>query len=175
MASLPSSKYIDFDYFESHYIDIEAALRGYFDFTNCKSIERFFALTKEEVKNQLDVRLKEHDMATSLSVLAAVEALFRNDYLRRYKERRRDVVSKKLRLIYKEKKEKANLESDILETWALEKPKFKPYISEFKAALKYRHWLAHGRYWQPKLGRNYNFYDLLSMSKSILYHINLSA
>lgn len=30
-------------------------------------------------------------------------------------------------------------------------------IGDVKRAFKYRHWLAHGRYWTPKLGQGYNY------------------
>ena len=34
-------------------------------------------------------------------------------------------------------------------------------------AFKYRHWLAHGRYWEPKLGRIYDYYSLYDLAYSM--------
>jgi len=38
---------------------------------------------------------------------------------------------------------------------------YKQIISEYISVLNYRHWLAHGRYWVPKLGRNF---DLMTVT-----------
>ncbi len=40
------------------------------------------------------------------------------------------------------------LESDIIDNWRMEVDSDeKRQFSEFKRILKYRHWIAHGRYW----------------------------
>lgn len=43
-------------------------------------------------------------------------------------------------------------------------PQYKGFISELITAFKYRHWLAHGRYWEPKLGRIYDYYSLYDLA-----------
>ena len=32
-------------------------------------------------------------------------------------------------------------------------------VSAYRSLLNLRHWLAHGRYWSPKLGRSHEDYD----------------
>ena len=39
---------------------------------------------------------------------------------------------------------------DILDSWKSERPSYKNFCGQLKEVLKYRHWLAHGRYWVPK-------------------------
>ena len=41
-------------------------------------------------------------------------------------------------------------------------------ISEFRGALNLRDWLAHGRYWNPKLGRKHSPEDVLNISKMLV-------
>jgi hypothetical protein len=40
-------------------------------------------------------------------------------------------------------------------------------IGDLKGAFKYRHWLAHGRYWEPKLGQKYDYYSVYILAESI--------
>jgi hypothetical protein len=37
-------------------------------------------------------------------------------------------------------------------------------IGELRGAFRFRHWLAHGRYWTPKLGRRYNYEDVYALA-----------
>jgi hypothetical protein len=61
-----------------------------------------------------------------------------------------------------------SLEDDILGLWSQHHPTLKKRIGEFRGALKLRHWLAHGRYWIPKLGRKYDFADVYLLATIIL-------
>jgi hypothetical protein len=37
-------------------------------------------------------------------------------------------------------------------------------IGDLRGAFRFRHWLAHGRYWTPKLGRRYDFDDVFALA-----------
>ena len=95
-----------------------------------------------------------------MSLLSAIEASLRIDYLNRVYRREKDDLSKIFRKIHKNKANKASLEEDILSSWKKYHPSFQSIFSDLLGALKYRHWLAHGRYWGPKLGRQYDFYSI---------------
>jgi hypothetical protein len=41
-------------------------------------------------------------------------------------------------------------------------------IGDLRGAFNFRHWLAHGRYWEPKLGRNYDFVTVYGLAASVL-------
>jgi hypothetical protein len=41
-------------------------------------------------------------------------------------------------------------------------------IGALRGALNFRHWIAHGRYWEPKLGRAYGFADIYNLAKGIV-------
>jgi hypothetical protein len=41
-------------------------------------------------------------------------------------------------------------------------------ISDLIGAFRYRDWLAHGRYWPPKLGRKYDYESVYKLAEDIL-------
>jgi hypothetical protein len=99
------------------------------------------------------LRLAEIDINSSLSLLSAVEAAFRFDYLQRCYMKKKDPLSRTFRGIHKHKGSRALLEDDILNGWKQCAIGLKDILGHLKGVLKYRHWIAHGRYWEPKLGR----------------------
>ena len=109
----------------------------------------------------------------SMSILSNVEAVFRIDYVIRIKKRLKDPISRKFRELFRNKGEKVGLESGILTIWREKYPEFKGIISDFIGALKYRHWLAHGRYWSPKLGRKYDLSTIYTISERIYENLPL--
>jgi hypothetical protein len=134
---------------------------NYFDYTNKELIESFQDHLNELEKN------------VCFNIVNSVEASFRVDYINRVKKKLKDNTSRKLRELYKLKQEKASLEHDILTIWKQENINFKPIISNFEGTLKYRHWFAHGRYFEPKFGKNYDFETIISIAKRIFLDIPL--
>jgi hypothetical protein len=138
----------------AHYQDYVATLVG----TEGPVPDDFIGVTIDEVNGIFAAQRDEMEALLCLSLLSTVEAMFRMDYLARCQARRpRDAVTKKLRQIYRRKGARADLAEDILVAWRQGTTGLSTAISDLKAALLYRHWLAHGRYWVPKLGRQYEF------------------
>jgi hypothetical protein len=129
---------------------------------------RFAGYLAAEVRLELDDRLVELDRTTTMSLLAAVEAAFRIDYLQRCYQRKKDAVSRALLEIYQEKETKASLEDDILEAWKNNTIGSTKLIGDLRGAFKFRHWMAHGRYWTPKLGRKYDYTSVYSLASQAL-------
>lgn len=150
-----------------YYGDSEKALRLFFSPKNPAYTLRFNGYTRNEVEGELKLRLQELDKAVSLSILSALEALLRVDYLTRCYKKKRDPLSRKMRNIYKSKGVRASLERDILRLWKEICPEYKGFISEVITAFDYRNWLAHGRYCEPKLGRNFDYSSLYDLAESI--------
>jgi len=121
---------------------------------------RLLGMDLDEMNAHFDGALEEVDAQASLFLLAATEATVRVDFLERVYERRRDPVSRIFRDVYKSRcdhnKVMVRLEEDILDIWGEQLPDSMSHVSSLKGALKYRHWLAHGRYWVPKLGQRYD-------------------
>ncbi len=49
--------------------------------------------------------------------------------------------------IFEDKAFRVNLEEDILDNWKAHKPAGVDEIGQLKQILRFRDWLAHGRYW----------------------------
>jgi len=155
-----------------HHSDTEAALKEYYGFSgNRNSLPvRFLGYSEKELSAEFAKRIEELEKTSSLTLLSFLEARFRVDYLKRCYRKEKDNLSHKFRMIYKEKESRASLEDDILETWkkhCYENRETDYLISELIGAFKYRHWLAHGRYWEPKLGRTYDYYYVYILSEKI--------
>lgn len=142
-----------------HHSDTENALRAYYGIDdNSKFLPaKFISYSAKEVSTEFHARIDELERTSSLTLLSSLEAKLRIDYLKRCYQKAKDDLSKDFRTIYKQKSHRASLEEDILETWKKHYPENKLLISELLGALKYRHWLAHGRYWTPKFGRKYDY------------------
>lgn len=151
-----------------YYKDSEAALRLFFSLDNPR-VEQFLGSTPEELDMKLNERIEELGRLASLSLLATLEALFRTDYKERIKKRKKDCLSKALKKIHNIKATKASLEDDILQAWKENTNDSSQLISHLKGAYKYRHWLAHGRYWSPKMGRpDYDYSEIYQLVETTI-------
>jgi len=127
----------------------------------------------EEANSYFESLFDETDKQACLFLIAAAEAAIRVDFLIRVHERRKDHVSRAFRGICSSmgahgSRMRIRLEDDILDTWAAEIPQTRTCIVAFKAALRYRNWLAHGRYWVPKLGQEYDPSGLVQIISEVL-------
>src|SRR5271165_5480456 len=148
----------------AHHQDLESSLTLYFSVSSPSYLVRFDAYATSEVSDELGERLGEVNLTSSLTVLASVEAAFRIDYLKRCYRKGKDPVSRAFRDIYKEKQQHASLEDEILEAWINNSSGARSIIGELRGAFRFRHWLAHGRYWIPKFGRRYDFNDVFALA-----------
>jgi len=155
-----SHQNLTFDEVLGHHIIVEKSVYAYYRTT---MQPEFVGYTLRELENELKNRMDEHDRTSCLSLLSAIEALLRMDYLQRCYEKEKDDISRKMRALHKQKGYRASLEDDILELWKQESASRETF-SQAIAAFKYRHWLAHGRYWVPKLGREFDFDYLYALA-----------
>jgi hypothetical protein len=112
----------------------------------------FGGRTLAEVDDYFNAVLEEVDHHVCLSLIAAVEAAVYLDFRKRVADRKKDLVSKSFMELFKVndrdlRKISYLFDSDILQTWASQGRGCKKAIGEFLGAWNYRHWLAHGRYW----------------------------
>src|SRR6266581_118245 len=87
-----------------HHQDLEASLRVYFSTASPTFVVRFGGYSLVEVADELETRIDEADLTSSLAILASLEAAFRIDYLLRCYRKRKDALSRVFREIYKAKK-----------------------------------------------------------------------
>lgn len=156
-----SNEELPIEEIEEYYSLVEKALRQFYNEHN--SI--FVGYTREELNNELENRIEELDKSTALTILAAMEAHIRVDYLQRCYNKDKQELSKKFRVLYKKNEKAVSLPDEILKRWK-DHVQSKSVVSDIIAALKYRHWLAHGRYWVLKVGRKYDFHSVLTLAIS---------
>lgn len=158
-----SGQHLQIAQIAQYYSDIEASVRNYFSFPNP---QRFAGYTPQEIEREMDSVLEEHARSTSMSILAALEATFSIDFLQRCYKRRKDPLSRAFREIHRAKGQYVSL-TDIFSEWQLHSDVSQSVIADLKRAFRYRHWLAHGRYWTPKIGREYDYDDIYILAESI--------
>jgi hypothetical protein len=146
--------------------DVVASLR-YFSKTSPSFVStRYFGRPPDDV---LAARIEETDLRSAFFVLTALEAAFRIDYLYRCQRKMKDDLSRAFRVIYKDRGKNASLDEDIFEAWKEKSSAPGPrLISELRGAFNFRHYLAHGRYWEPRLGRKYDFNFVYSLADDVL-------
>lgn len=138
----------------NHHADVKVSLFEFFAGNSLALAQRYAGQKVDEAR---DRALAELDLTSSLSVLASIEAALRLDYLRRAYGRWRDPLSRAMKALHDEKQNHAKLDDDLIRVWREETSVKRLLLAEMVAAFNYRHWLAHGRYWTPKLGRRYDF------------------
>ncbi len=151
-----------------HRAILQAALRQLYQHPPLWLRERLADEPQSALHEDLLERLSEADRETSLTLLASIEAAFRVDFLERVYQRRKDRLSRAYRRLHKNKGTRASLEDDIVPLW-LDLTTISPMlIRELRGAFKYRHWLAHGRYWVARLGRRYDFDSLYVLADAVV-------
>jgi hypothetical protein len=100
--------------------------------------------------------------------MTRIEAAFRIDYRLRCRKKRTDGLSVAFRRLHKTYGERVSLEDTIFETWRSLHPGTSRLVGELKGAFRFRHWLAHGRHFQPKLGGKYDYQGVYLLAVNVL-------
>jgi uncharacterized protein (DUF4415 family) len=151
------------------------------------AMSRYVGKTREELEGDFAYQIAELAQLTMLGMLASTEAALRVDFIERVRNKKKDKVSRRFADASKARLWNAfrpraiqniRLEEDILDTWREHGPRpreIKRAVEEFKGALNLRHWLAHGRYWKPQLGRTggYDPVDVFEICRELLQAIDL--
>jgi uncharacterized protein YutE (UPF0331/DUF86 family) len=167
-----SKQHPDIQRLAHYYDDVAESLRLYFSPAAPSFSVRFDRYKPDQINNEMNQRLAELEMATALSIFAAVEAAFRIDYLQRCYRKEKDAMSKAFRRLHKQKGIRVSLEDEILETWKKHTIGSSSMIGKLRAAFNFRHWLAHGRYWYPKFPR-YDYLAVYSLAESVMNSLPL--
>jgi hypothetical protein len=108
-----SGQHLSIDEIVNHHQDVELSLTHYFSHVSHRYTIHFERYSKAKLR----LRLSENDKSTALTLLSAVEAAFRIDYLQRSYHRKKDELSKACRELHHQKGSHASLEEDILSAW----------------------------------------------------------
>lgn len=150
-----------------HHAVVEEAIHFYYMEASPGFKMRFALYTEEEVLAERDERLYEAGAAPAMMVLASIEAAFRVDYLRRCYARYRDGLSRTFRELYRDKGARVRLSEDLLEAWKIHGDMAARLVEDIRRAFGYRHWLAHGRYYVARLGRQYDFASVYNLARDV--------
>lgn len=147
----------------AHHRDLEAALRVYY---------RGEATTRplqspDKLLGVYELRLRELRLQSSLALLTTLEAAFRIDFLERVRRRERDELSRDFREHYKQRGHRVRLRDDIFHLWAKHVPGLRRDLHILREAMLYRDWLAHGRYWERRRGRSFNYAELYEVTQAV--------
>jgi len=136
-----------------------------------------FGCSEKEIKEQkkhLDYQLQEAEYDASLALLGAIEAAFRLDFDDRYTKKLKDKRSIEARRLADEAITRGVVIgykipiADLCGLLEFGTSIQKHEITLLKRCFKYRHWLAHGRYWQLHLGINRpTFSDIFHVAQTI--------
>lgn len=148
--------------------DTDAALVLFYSTDNPGFGTRFTLYSPVELARERTVRRQEADVLAALGVLSATEAALREDFIVRCIKRRSDPLSRYFEGLYKSKGLRVSLEDEILQGWKVHSTIQAHVVGQIKAAFKYRHWIAHGRYWEPKLGQNFDFFSTYQIASTVL-------
>jgi hypothetical protein len=149
----------------THHGDVQSSLFEFFAGTSQALLNRYADAKIDEAR---DNALGELDFTSSLSVLSSVEAAIRLDYLRRVYGRWRDPLSKAMKKLHQERENSARLEDELIRLWYEETNVPKLLLNALVGAFKYRHWLAHGRYWTPRFGRCYDYVTVFEVAQEFI-------
>ncbi|NLF24100.1 MAG: hypothetical protein GX589_00370 [Deltaproteobacteria bacterium] len=152
-----------------HHNDLKMALYSYYDPLSPSSMSRFATYTSDEVRQERDERLDELERASMLNVFGSLEAVFQIDFHQRCEHRKKDALSKAFCELRKHLGQKrVVLDEHIFKTWKKHAPNWNRYIGELNGAFNMRNWLAHGRYFEPALGKKYNYEDIYVLAERVL-------
>jgi hypothetical protein len=129
---------------------------------------RFLFYSQAEFNKLLLSRVEETGLRSCLATLARVEAALRNDYELRATRRRKDPLSRAFRVIYRTKGERVRFDEDLLDLWVQHHPDLRRHIGELRAALHFRHWLAHGRSWERPAHGRFDYVSIYNLAERVL-------
>lgn len=124
----------------------------------------FSGMSHNEIKELEKSILDEISFSSVFALLSCVEAILRADFIIRCQLKKKDNLSKAYLRIFKSDRKfhSYRLNEDIIENWIAYRPKYKEILNYFKDAFSFRHWYAHGRYWQFNNNtRKFNFENVL--------------
>lgn len=156
-----SKEHLDIDEIVEYRSDLEESVNLYYK--NAKFYNKFVLYSQNELLQEKKNRLDELNRNCIFMILSATESLIRIDYEVRVKNRLKDSLSRELKTLDKQYDKTYKISIEVLcDTY---KQYFQGELfSLVKSTFKLRHWLAHGRYWIPKIGKEYEFDEIYTMA-----------
>lgn len=145
-----------------HHETMLRALRDHFGGDNLAP-----GTTPSERRADLARHARELDITSAFTTIATMEAWFRVDYLYRVARRPRGALTLRFREIDRAVGPRARFDDHLLVAWVEVGSARKRTIADIRSALRFRHWVAHGRYWTARFGRVYDFDTMLDLARRV--------
>ena len=129
---------------------------------------RYSGMSADEVNEFFQEQRETLADYTKMGFLSATEAAIRIDFVDRVEDKWKDELSRHFREVHKKYGYRVQLEEEILNSWV----NFETN-DDLRQALSLRHWLAHGRYWTLKCGRQYKVGDVYDICEQALQEMKL--
>lgn len=118
--------------------------------------KRFVGMTETELDEYYDTQRRELDRRTVLNLVASAEAEIRDNYARHVRGKGKHPLSQAYQAWHKTLPPKKQVRPDFDERGILSVLKKAMLIDnhivgQFRACMKSRHWVGHGRYWDKPL------------------------
>ncbi len=167
-----SKQHPDIQELAHYYDDVADSLRLYFSPVSPSFRVRFKTYKPDEINREMNERLAELEMETALSIFAAVDAAFKIDYLQRCYRKEKDAMSRAFRDLHKKMGVRVSLDKEIFKIWKKHSTGSTSLIENLRKAFKFRHWLAHGRYWSLRFPK-YDYLAVYSLAESVMNSLPL--
>jgi len=164
-----SGSHIDIDYVVQKKTALDHAISLRYSTKNPDYSADFIGYSSNEVVYERDALLKENDTTHCLLLLTSIEAIIRLDADQKYCNKKKDPLSRRIKGIYDDTQgTRIRLEDDLINARINEDhPQIAKNYNDLKTCFKYRHWLAHGRYWSLRINKNFDFNSILIVILSI--------
>lgn len=118
-------------------------------------VRQFECMTLSEFNTKTSLNMQELEHLTAMDMFSAAEACFWRDYRHRGVSSEVDPFTVAMRNLYAGSGGPSFYKLEpVIKVWQAHTAHPLPqYFSEFKGALHYRHWLAHGRHWDLNVKR----------------------
>ncbi|MDR3197932.1 MAG: hypothetical protein LBU34_08710 [Planctomycetaceae bacterium] len=161
-----SGKHRAFDEISRIFEERKYALKEFFVPKN----RYFMGFSENEIQEQLIEHIREAEYDACLTLLAAIEAAFRIDCdyccRKRPKTPRAKTVRKIVQTFEGISIDRINL-SKLFEQLLADQSVNRSIVNRLKQFFKFRHWLAHGRYWTFKSGEPPTFGEIYKLAQVI--------
>ena len=162
-----SNEHLPLEKISKQYTSVAGSIELYFSRNNPRFSQIFSFYSPQEILGERSTCLLEHELGTSMTVLAAVEAAFRIDFELRCQSVKVDPISDRLRAIRRGRTQHSiSFAGDILNGWERAFPTGRQVISAMREAYQFRNWLAHGRYWIPETDK-FDYGDLYALAENV--------
>lgn len=132
--------------------------------------EIFFGRAETEIRQEAAAVKRELSHLCSLCAMAYIESLFRIDSFVRVKHKCKGDLTSTVRALLKAKSSIPLVRfEDLLDVWKDEYASEAELFRNIKNSFKFRHWIAHGRYWQPHddIDRHFDFPDIFILAQQV--------